>query len=259
MGLLLGTKIAPVARAFHANKSPSAEGLKGSDVVAAENDKLDWKDYGSLALESVIGSIPTVGAALQTAYFGAKNERRFKRIENFYKSLSDDISTLQSQMATNEQISKISNELSDFMETTNNIIESQSSLAKQSMLHNAFLNILTSPERIDWSRSKFFTSTVSQIELVDLQVMIAIQKIPDGRWVVPEEVEHATSLDHFFSIGLLERLTNFGYLEKRFGSITMNEDGTKIDTYYRITNLGNQFLDFVMNPPVPTNAQNSNN
>jgi hypothetical protein len=242
----LGTKIAPVARAEEENMS-------------AKEDSLNFKEYGELALEGIIASIPSVGAALQTAYFGRKNEKRFKRIESFYNELSKDINKLHAQMATSEQIDSVSNELSDFMEATNDIIESQSSLAKRSMLHNAFLNILTSPESVDWSKSRFFMSTVSQIDMIDLKIMFAIQKIPSNRWAIPEEVERALSLDHFFSIGLLERLTNLGYLEKRLGSITMNENGTNIDTYYRITNLGNQFLDFVMNPPVSTNTQNSDN
>ena len=180
--------------------------------MTSEDEGLNWRDYGSLALEGIIASIPTVGAALQTAYFGSKNERRFKRIESFYNELSKSIGELQSQVATNDQLSRISNELSDFIETTNGIIESQSSFAKRSMLHNAFLNILTSPEAVDWSKSNFFMSTVPQIDMIDLQIMFAIQKIPSNRWVIPEEVERTLSLDHFFSIGLLERLTNLGYL-----------------------------------------------
>ena len=228
--------------------------------MSAKEDSLNFNEYGELALEGIIASIPSVGAALQTAYFGRKNEKRFKRIESFYNELSKDINKLHAQMATSEQIDSISNELSDFMEATNDIIESQSSLAKQSMLHNAFLNILNSPQSVNWSENRFFMSTVRQIDEIDLKIMSAIKDIPANRWATPSNVELFASIDHFFAIGLLERLTNFGYLEKRLGSITMNDtQGTTIDTYYTITNLGKRFLDFMMQPPFSANTQNGDN
>ena len=37
----------------------------------------------------------------------------------------------------------------------------------------------------------------------------------------------------------------------------MTDEGTKIDTYYRVTNFGDQFLDFMMKPPVADNAKES--
>lgn len=219
------------------------------------SDKLNWKDRGDLVVEAAVASIPYVGAALQTAYFGSKNEKRFKRIESFYNELNSDVSKLKSKMATSDQLQSISDNLSDFMEATNNIIESQSSLAKRSMLHNAFLTVLTSPSQIDWSETRFFMTTVNQIDLIDLQIMLALEKMPADKWATIKAIEDGSKLDHFYTVGLTERLVNFGYVEKRLGNISMLDDGTVIDTFFRTTELGSHFLSFTMRPPVPDDSK----
>ena len=160
------------------------------------SDKLNWKDRGDLVVEAAVASIPYVGAALQTAYFGSKNEKRFKRIESFYNELNSDVSKLKSKMATSDQLQSISDNLSDFMEATNNIIESQSSLAKRSMLHNAFLTVLTSPSQIDWSETRFFMTTVNQIDLIDLQIMLALEKMPADKWATIKAIEDIWKENH---------------------------------------------------------------
>lgn len=45
-----------------------------------KDDKLD-KD---IVIEAIIQTIPYVGGALSTLYFGHKQEKRFKRLETFY-------------------------------------------------------------------------------------------------------------------------------------------------------------------------------
>lgn len=221
------------------------------------SENLNTGEITSLTLEALVGSLPYVGPFLQTAYFGAKNEKRFKRIETFYTGLSQDMQRLESSMATAAEIAAVSDELAEFMEATNNIIESQSSLAKRSMLHNAFLTILTSPTKIEWSETRFFMFTVPQIDMTDLRIMVNIRNLPADHWATVETVEQYLQLDHFFTVGLLERLVNFGYLYKRLGNISMKASGTEIDTAFRITGLGSRFLDFTMEPPVAKDTTNS--
>ncbi|MDG2976879.1 MULTISPECIES: hypothetical protein [Latilactobacillus] len=217
-------------------------------------NKLHGKDYAWLAIEAGIASIPTVGSALQTAYFGAKNEKRFKRIENFYKELSEDVEKLKNQLTNPDEISQYSDEISQYMEKMNEIIESNTTLAKRSMLHNGFLNILKSPSKINWDQEQYFTSIIPQIDLTDLQLLLATRKLERDKWAMISDVVNAFEgkLDKFYLIGLCERLTNLGLFEKRYGDINMGSDGTIIETYYRITNLGKDFLSFTMDPPTPS-------
>lgn len=224
------------------------------------NDKLHSKDYAWLAVEAAVASVPTFGPALQTAYFGAKNEKRFKRIEEFYNHLSEEVEKVKTQLTSSDEINQYSEQISKYMEKVNNIIESDPTLAKRSMLHNGFLNILKSPSKIDWEQEQYFTSIVPQIDLTDIKLLLGTQKLEPDKWIQIENVVtfFDTQLDKFYLIGLCERLTNFGLFEKRFGSINMQSSGTVIDTYYRLTDLGRNFLTFTMEPPIAKN-QNTNN
>lgn len=216
--------------------------------------KLHGKDYAWIALEGAVASIPTVGPALQTAYFGTKNEKRFKRIEQFYKKLSEDVKKLSSQITTADEINQYSNEISQYMEKVNEIIEANSSFTKRSMLHNGFLNILKSPSEINWEQEQYFTSIVPQIDLTDIKLLLATKNLDQNKWIqISNVVEFFEgTLDKFYLTGLCERLTNLGLFEKRYGNINMGSDGTTIETYYRITILGKEFLTFTMEPPVTT-------
>ena len=214
-----------------------------------KEEKLTPNDYLNLAIETAISSIPHVGSILQTAYFGAQNEKRFKRVENFYQSLGEDVQTMKDNLATKAELETVADELSDFIEATNSIIESQSSISKKAWLHNAFLKVLTDTSTINWSQTRYFMSVIKQIDDIDAIVLFSISKLPHDKWAVVNEILKAIPLDKFLLIGLLERLASFGLLEKRLGSINMKDNGTFIDTYYRITELGKSFISFTVEPP----------
>ncbi|CDN28311.1 hypothetical protein predicted by Glimmer/Critica [Lactiplantibacillus plantarum] len=224
------------------------------------NDKLHGKDYAWLAVEAAVASIPTFGSALQTAYFGSKNEKRFKRIESFYNHLSEEVEKVKEQLTSSDEISMYSEQISQYMEKVNNIVESDPTLAKRSMLHNGFLNILKSPSKIDWVQEQYFISIVPQIDLTDLQLLQMTKKLDQEKWAQINNVVEAfnNQLDKFYLTGLCERLTNLGLFEKRYGSISIQSDGTIIDTYYRITDLGRSFLRFTMESPIAKDQSASN-
>lgn len=213
------------------------------------DDKLNWKDAGSLAVEAAVSALPYIGGPLQTAYFGAKNERRFKRVESFYKNLQKEIEDLRKQVASEDTINQYSDQITDFMEKINDIVETDSGIAKRSLLHNAFLNVMVHTGTIDWSKLDYFLFIIKQLDLTDVNILVATYQLPPDRWGVLTEYQNVIQADKFYILGVLERLVSFGIIEKRLGDINLASSGTKIATYYRMTELGNSFVAFVLEPP----------
>ncbi len=60
--------------------------------------KLTIKDYRDLVIESGMQAIPMVGGSLATLYFGYKQEKRFKRLETFYKELNGEIDAIKDKL-----------------------------------------------------------------------------------------------------------------------------------------------------------------
>ena len=54
------------------------------------DDKLTDREKIELTVEAGLNAIPAIGGSLATLYFGTKQEKRFKRIENFYTDLKND-------------------------------------------------------------------------------------------------------------------------------------------------------------------------
>jgi hypothetical protein len=42
-------------------------------------------------IEAGLNAIPYVGGSLATLYYGSKNEKKFERLENFYKELKEEM------------------------------------------------------------------------------------------------------------------------------------------------------------------------
>ncbi|MTL76341.1 hypothetical protein GMA27_12010, partial [Turicibacter sanguinis] len=55
------------------------------------NVKLNTNDMMDLAIETGMQLIPIVGGSLATIYFGIKQTKEFKRIEQFYTELANDL------------------------------------------------------------------------------------------------------------------------------------------------------------------------
>lgn len=231
--------------------------LRKEVILMSEKENLNIKDYSWLAIEGIVASIPTVGPALQTAYFGRKSEKRFKRIENFYNDLSQHVQELQDQMVAKTEIEKYSDQIAEFMEKSNDLVESDVQGFKSALLRNAFLTILKSPSEVNWNEEQYFTSTIGQMDTTDFQVLGAAR---NGGWVQVKSVIDFFNgkLDRFYLKGLCERLTSLGYFEKRYGNINMQGEGTIIDTYYRISNLGQNLLSFTMKPPIKKETNGNN-
>ena len=63
-----------------------------SGESAVADDDLKGAEKRDLAIQTGLQLIPYVGGSLCTLYFGTKQEKRFKRIESFYRELAEELS-----------------------------------------------------------------------------------------------------------------------------------------------------------------------
>ena len=105
--------------------------------------ELSGKERNENAIEVGLQLIPGVGGALATLYFGRKQEIRFKRLEDFYSQLSDELRKIQDRFPP---IEKHDEELLlSILEKLNDKIEKESIHEKLSYLKRYLRNTLLQP------------------------------------------------------------------------------------------------------------------
>ncbi|MFZ3114229.1 MAG: hypothetical protein WA133_09200 [Syntrophales bacterium] len=69
--------------------------------------KLSGTAKRDLVIQTGMQAIPYVGGSLAALYFGAKQERRFKRLESFYAELAEEVQRISDQIPSVEGQNKI--------------------------------------------------------------------------------------------------------------------------------------------------------
>lgn len=200
--------------------------------------KLTPKDYADLAIEAGIGSIPYIGGALQTVYFGKQNEIRFKRIEKFYKELNDRLSKLESLPSKINEESK--DQLVGIIETINIEVEKSKTKKKFNYFINAYKNLLLHSNKNNLDHEELYVdilSNISKIE-IDLLAMYFQKKDSVGR-------VSSTVIENSLVEGSMNSLANFGLVNKHLEKITIGGGGAE-EYNYSISKLGINFCDYIL-------------
>ncbi len=72
----------------------------------SNNKKLIGVERRDLVIQAGLQAMPYVGGSLATLYFGAKQTRRFKRLETFYQEVAQEIRALKDRMASPDEHDK---------------------------------------------------------------------------------------------------------------------------------------------------------
>ena len=95
-----------------------------------------------MAIEAGIGAIPIVGSPIQTIYFGRQNEKRFKRIERFYKELNDELEQIKQNIPEVFYPERDRDQLMGVMESINEDIEKARNQSKFNLYKNLYKNCI---------------------------------------------------------------------------------------------------------------------
>ena len=202
------------------------------------NEKLSKKDYFDLIVEGGIGAIPYIGGVVQSLYFGSKNEKRFRRVEKFYEKLNEDLECIRDQIP--EDVFNLENkdQLIGIFEGINDEIEKSKAQNKIEMYRNLYKNCLLRINNTSWDSEEYFLLVLNQLTSIEIQLLAYLMNRGNENFLGNiSMIGHSQELID----GSLNRLADFGLLEKTIGSIVLGEIG-KQNMGYKISNLGIQFI-----------------
>lgn len=178
-----------------------------------------------IGIESAIQLIPFgIGSALAVLYFEGKNERRFMRIESFYKSVADDVEALGEQFGeVVRQAAKTSDpeRLASLVEELNDRVEAEAIEEKRLYYRRYFENaLLTTITEANYEERRLVLDVLSR--LTPLQLKIVSQIARDNRWIDPKQIEVEGTRPEIVE-GAVGLLKSYGVLEELLRSMTVIE------------------------------------
>ncbi|MEZ9883836.1 hypothetical protein AB4374_08160 [Vibrio splendidus] len=202
-------------------------------------DKLSLKDQGALVIDAGLCAIPVVGGSLSALYFGAKQEKRFKRLERFYSELKDKI---QEPSAIN--FDKMdSSALASIIEEINEAVESDFTESKLDYLHNCFINSLSEGAEQEYEKKKYFISQLMKMSELDINLLIDLYKAESGSHYKYLKSDAPNSSDINVA---LERLKSGGFFNSSLsGPIRPGISWGEI-TAFTLSDFGKDFIDFCL-------------
>jgi len=205
--------------------------------------KLSTKEKFEIAAQAGLNAIPYIGGSLSTLYFGAKEERKFKRIENLYALIRDDFEEFKGRILPLESFDKF--KLSALIDEINENAENDAIGNKIEYFRNCFFNILTNQDEEAFDKRKYFIQALSQVTQLEIEILSNLYKAGDGHAYSPKSEKE----DHFDINqynGLLERLKSIGFLNSSLnGTLHPGINLSQISAY-QISDFGKEFVAFCL-------------
>ncbi len=206
------------------------------------NDKLTIKDSLELTIQAGINAIPIVGGSLATIYFGAKQERRFKRIEKFYKAIKDEFDKIRDDIKPIEEQS--SNKLASIIEEINEGVERDITDERIHYFKNCFFNTLTEPDDSSFGKRKYFINLLSILSNMDITILVNLYKSKSNHGYHPNLESKEKSVSEYN--GSLEKLKSYGMLFSSLnGALEPGINWSKI-TFFTISEFGREFVKYCL-------------
>lgn len=218
--------------------------IKGEATMSNE-EKLTTKEKFDLTVEAGLQLIPVVGGPLSTAYFGTKNEKRFKRIESFYEEFSSYIRD--PEQLFNAFTEHDEDALIAIIERLNEKIESEVLEEKRSFFKSFLKQSLTSPTtKVNFDERRFFIDTLAQMTLLECELTTYLAQ--NNGQVLVGSIEKP-GIDQSVILGTVGRLKNYGFISAFQQSMTIggNADNA-LNEGIGLNNFGKRFFDFCLQP-----------
>ena len=192
-----------------------------------------------IIIEAGMNAIPYIGGSLATLYFGSKQEKRFERLENFYKQIKEE---LENNPIDKSNFSKHNQEeLENLIEDLHSRIETETRELKQKLFRNFYINTLESPIIKDFDERKSFLDILDNLSELQCNLLAFFAKQNN-----PVQIRNLTGADIYVLYGGVNKLISYGFLETRRGSYIMNGmQDEKLDDYVIISNYGKRFVEYL--------------
>jgi hypothetical protein len=194
-----------------------------------------------VALEALIQAIPHIGGPLATLYFGNKQEKKFKRLQNFYEELKIDLEEVKSSISSISEHSE--DELINLIEEINEQVENERTDTKKEYYKNLFKKSLIHPVKNNFNERKYFVDVISNLYKPHFLILSFLKKHSEEILVENIEIE---GVDKYLIRGFINQLENYGLINLVLHNIQGLTNFVKMNKKASITELGKNFHYFCM-------------
>lgn len=203
------------------------------------NDNRNVKMNKDTIIEAGLNAIPYIGGSLATLYYGTKNEKRFKRLEKFYKEVKEELEKNPidiSGFSSNEN-----EELENIITDLNDRVEKEIREEKRKYLRNFFISIIENQIRNDFDERKTFLEILDKMSVLECELLNFLSKQQE-----PVQIRNLTGADIYALYGAVNKLISYGFLETRRGSFIMNGmQDEKLDDLIFTSTYGKRFIEYI--------------
>jgi hypothetical protein len=197
---------------------------------------------GKVMIESLVQAIPYVGGSLATLYFGQKREKRFKRLERFYKELREEIGII--GQALPDISSHNPEELSAILEELHEKVETEHLEFKRRYYKEYFKNTMRFPVNGNFDERKLFLDILGALTPLQIELVIFLCRQPTA---LQASAISKPGVDQALIAGSLAQLKTFGITEGTLDSIVFGGGGNAINENISVSRFGKRFHSFCLN------------
>lgn len=207
-----------------------------------KGNKLSSSEKRDLVIQAGMQAIPYVGGSLAAFYFGAKQERRFKRLESFYAELAKEIEGISEQIPSIERQNKAA--LEALIEELHEKIEVEPTAEKRQFFKNYFRNTLRQPITTDFDKRKYFLDTLGDMTLLECELLAFLST--QGKPIPVKDIQKP-NIDQYAIVGAIGRLKSYGFLMSFQGSFAIGGDSDNaLQEQVRISDFGKEFQNYCL-------------
>ena len=205
------------------------------------NVKLNTNDMMDLAIETGMQLIPIVGGSLATIYFGIKQTKEFKRIEQFYTELANDLQK-QSERIVNLE-TQYQNGLVSLIEQLNNKVEKEHQYHKVQLYKTYMKNLLFNPiTEQNYDQRKTFLDVLESLTFLELEILVFLY---DNQGMGPIAVKSfgKSGVSQYALVGGVSKLKMNGLVSAVTNNIVFGGDNS-LEEMVSVTDYGLEFINF---------------
>lgn len=206
------------------------------------SEKLNSAEKRDLVIQAGIQLIPYIGGPMSSLYFGAKQEKRFKRLETFYQELAEEVEKIKTSVKPVDHHDPEA--LEAILESLHDKVEAEPTCEKREFFKNYFKNTLKKPVAGNYDERKFFLESLADMSLLECEILAFVlskpQQIKVGSISKP-------NVDQYAIVGVIGRLKSRGFLTAAQGSFAIGTGSdNSLQELVSVSSYGRSFSEFCL-------------
>lgn len=206
----------------------------------SDTPELSNSDKRDLVIQAGMQLVPYVGGPLSALYFGAKQEKRFKRLESFYQEVAAEIEKMKDGIASMDKQDPVA--LEAIIESLHEKIESEPTLEKRQFFKNYFKNTLKYPVAGNFDERKYFLDALAEMSLLECELLAFINSQTNALQVGSLQ---KPGTDKYAIVGAIGRLKSRGFITATQGSFAVGGGAdNSLQEIVSVSSFGKAFIVF---------------